>query len=115
MNAKDHFDDERHFVSCVIKLNRDVIGIEYQDELFGPLQQFEVVLDDGDEELIDVDVDQFDGSQYFEGSIEDLIDGDEQLSPQKAADALDGVFQLVAPEVVEIEFSHDLAYSILTL
>jgi hypothetical protein len=77
VNSEDHFDDEGHFVSRVIKLNGHVIGVQYQDELFGPLEQLEVVLDDGDEEFIDVDIDEFDRSQYFEGSIEDLIDSDE--------------------------------------
>jgi len=62
-----------------------------------------------------MDIDKLDSSQYFKGSIEDLIDRDEQLSSQKTANAFRSVLQLVALELVEIELPHDLAYDILTL
>lgn len=46
-----------------------------------------------------MDVDELYSAEDFEGSVEDLIDCDEEFSPQEGADALRSVLELVAAQL----------------
>lgn len=62
MDTKNHLDNNRHLIGGIVQFNCCLIGIKYDYKLLRIRQYLQVILDNGDEKFIYLDVDEFDRS-----------------------------------------------------